>query len=45
MVTILAEENWDRWLGGSYDDLVSLQQPYAAECMTVRGPVFPPKSA
>lgn len=45
MVTILAQEDWDRWLGGSYDDLVSLQHPYAADCMTVRGPVFPSRDA
>jgi putative SOS response-associated peptidase YedK len=43
MPAILAEEHWDRWLGGSYEDLVSLQQPYAADRMTVRGPVFPSK--
>jgi putative SOS response-associated peptidase YedK len=41
MITILAEADWDRWLTGSYDDAVALQQPYPAELMTVRGPVFP----
>lgn len=45
MVTILAEEDWGLWLGGSYDDLVALQQPYAADRMTVRGPVFPSRDA
>lgn len=41
MITILQEEDWDRWLTGSYDDAVALQLPYPAEVMTVRGPVFP----
>jgi putative SOS response-associated peptidase YedK len=41
MITILAEADWERWLTGSYDDVVSLQQPYPAAKMTVRGPVFP----
>ena len=41
MVTILHEADWDRWLGGSYDDVVALQRPYPADRMTVRGPVFP----
>lgn len=41
MITILHEADWDRWLRGSYDDVVALQQPYPADKMTVRGPVFP----
>jgi putative SOS response-associated peptidase YedK len=41
MVTILAPEDHERWLCGSYDDVVALQRPYPAERMTVRGPVFP----
>jgi len=41
MITILAEADWDRWLQGSYADAVALQQPYPADTMTVRGPVFP----
>ena len=41
MITILAEADWDRWVRGSYDDVVALQRPYPAERMTVRGPVFP----
>jgi len=45
MVTILAEADWDRWLSGSYEDLLALQQPYPAEHMSVRGPVFPSKGA
>jgi putative SOS response-associated peptidase YedK len=41
MITILHEADWDRWLQGSYDDVVTLQRPYPADKMTVRGPVFP----
>lgn len=41
MITILHESAWDRWLRGSYADVVALQQPYAADRMSVRGPVFP----
>eukprot|EP01012_Entosiphon_sulcatum_P035065 TRINITY_DN44528_c0_g1_i1.p2 TRINITY_DN44528_c0_g1~~TRINITY_DN44528_c0_g1_i1.p2 ORF type:complete len:147 (+),score=28.43 TRINITY_DN44528_c0_g1_i1:3-443(+) len=41
MVTVLEEANWDLWLRGSYDEIVKLQQPYPAERMAVRGPVFP----
>lgn len=41
MVTILDPDDWDRWLKGSYDDVVAMQRPYPAERMTVRGPVFP----
>ena len=41
MITILPEADWDRWLTGSYEDVVRLQRPYPAEKMTVRGPVFP----
>jgi putative SOS response-associated peptidase YedK len=41
MITILHEDTWDRWLRGSYTDVVALQQPYPAERMTVRGPLFP----
>lgn len=44
MVTILHEGDWDRWLRGSYGDVVALQQPYPAEQMTMRGPVFPTRS-
>lgn len=44
MVTILAEANWDRWLTGSYDDVLDLQRPYPPEDMTVRGPVFPTRA-
>jgi hypothetical protein len=41
MIAILHEEDWDRWLRGSYDDVVALQRPYPTNRMTVRGPVFP----
>ena len=41
MVTILDEADHDRWLTGSYEDVVALQRPYPAERMTVREPVFP----
>jgi putative SOS response-associated peptidase YedK len=41
MVTILSPEDHERWLRGSYDDVVALQRPYPAERMVVRGPVFP----
>ena len=41
MITILHEADWDRWLRGSFDDVVQLQRPYPADKMTVRGPVFP----
>lgn len=41
MITILEATDWERWLGGSYDDVVALQRPYPAGRMAVRGPVFP----
>ncbi len=41
MITILEEADWNRWLGGSHDEVLALQRPYAAERMSVRGPVFP----
>ncbi|MGI4733003.1 MAG: SOS response-associated peptidase family protein [Janthinobacterium lividum] len=44
MVTILHEADWDRWLRGTYDDVVSLQRPYPADQMTARGPIFPTRS-
>jgi putative SOS response-associated peptidase YedK len=44
MITILHEDEWDRWLTGSYEDAVALQQPYPADLMTVRGPVFPTRN-
>jgi len=41
IITILHPTDHEQWLRGSYDDVVALQQPYPAELMTVRGPVFP----
>ncbi len=41
MITILAQEDHEHWLRGSYDDVVKLQQPYPADRMKKRGPVFP----
>ena len=35
------EADWNRWLGGSYDDVVAFQRPYFANQMTVRRPMFP----
>jgi putative SOS response-associated peptidase YedK len=45
MITILHEDEWDRWLTGSYADAVALQQPYPADLMAMRGPVFPTRVA
>lgn len=41
MITILEPEDIETWLRGSYDEIVTLQKPYDAEKMIVRGPVFP----
>lgn len=41
MITILAPGDHERWLAGSYDDVLALQKPYPADHMAVRGPVFP----
>jgi putative SOS response-associated peptidase YedK len=40
MITILAEEDWYRWLTCGYDEVVKPQRPYPADQMTVRGPEF-----
>ena len=45
MITILYPDDHERWLRGSYDDVVALQQPYPGQSMTVRGPVFPTRQA
>lgn len=45
MITILAPEDQDRWLTSDYEAIVSMQRPYPAERMTVRGPVFPTRNA
>lgn len=44
MITILHVDDHERWLRGSYDDVVALQRPYPADRMTVRGPVFPTRA-
>ncbi|MCG7349309.1 SOS response-associated peptidase family protein [Sphingomonas sp. ACRSK] len=44
MITVLQPDDHERWLTGSYDDIVSLQRPYPAADMTVRGPVFPTRT-
>ena len=41
MITILHPKDIDAWLQGSYDEVVALQKPYAADAMTMRGPLFP----
>ena len=37
MITILYLGDHDRWLRGSYTDVVALQQPHSTERMTVSG--------
>lgn len=44
MITILDPADHERWLSGSYDEVVALQRPYPADKMQVRGPVFPTRS-
>ena len=44
MITILRPDDHERWLTGSYDDVLALQRPYSADQMTVRGPVFPTRT-
>jgi len=44
MITILEPNDHERWLRGSYDDVVALQQPYPAQHMIVRGPIFPTRN-
>lgn len=41
MITILNPEDHERWLSGSYDDVVELQRLYPADRMTMSGPEFP----
>ena len=41
MITILAPQDHDQWLQGSYDEIVALQKPYPAALMAIRGPAFP----
>jgi len=45
MITILAPDDADTWLRGSYDEVVSLQRPYDATKMRVRSPIFPTRRA
>ena len=45
MITIMAPEDHERWLRGSYEEVVALQQPYPADRMSVSGPVFPTRAA
>ena len=45
MITILAPDDVDTWLRGSYDEVVSLERPYDATKMCVRGPIFPTRRA
>ncbi|MDP9086455.1 MAG: SOS response-associated peptidase family protein [Pseudomonadota bacterium] len=45
MITILHPDDIDTWLRGSYDEIVALQRPYAADAMNVRGPVFPTRGS
>lgn len=41
MITILKPDDVETWLRGSYEEIVTLQRPYDADKMRVRGPVFP----
>jgi hypothetical protein len=41
IITVLAPADHERWLRGSYEDMVPLEQPYPAGRMTARGPIFP----
>ena len=45
MITILAPQGHQRWLTGTYEDVVGLQTPYDATRMAVRGPEFPTRAA
>jgi putative SOS response-associated peptidase YedK len=44
MITILEPGDIDRWLRGSYQEIMGLQRPYDAAKMIVRGPVFPTRA-
>lgn len=45
MITILEPQDVDRWLSGTYSEIVELQRPYDASQMAVRGPKFPTRGA
>jgi putative SOS response-associated peptidase YedK len=42
IITILRSGDYERWLKGSYDDVLAMQRPYPANQMTIRGSVFRP---
>lgn len=44
MITILPEKDWSRWLSCPLEEVVTMQRPYPADLMTVRGPVFPTRT-
>lgn len=44
MITVLERSDHERWLSGSYEDVIALQQPYDETRMTVRGPEFPTRA-
>jgi putative SOS response-associated peptidase YedK len=41
MITVLDPADHERWLTGALEDVVTLQRPYDAARMAVRGPEFP----
>lgn len=41
MITVPHPDDHERWLTGSYEDVVALQKPYSADETTMRGPVLP----
>jgi len=45
MITVLEPADHERWLHGSYDEIVALQRPYPAARMSMRGPVFPTRAS
>ena len=45
MITILSREGQKHWLTCDYDAVVALQRPYAADRMTVSGPIFPTRAS
>lgn len=45
MITVLRSDDHQRWLECPLDDVVTFQRPYAADLMTVRGPVFPTRQS
>lgn len=45
MITILEQDDQERWLTGDTDEAIALQRPYPADRMTVEGPVFPTRKS